>query len=116
MISEKTGLGLDAIVQQTEKAKAQGELELALHRMTLEKQRLAAEVESQAAQRGLDQAVAERGRAKAEAELSLAEAKSKAAAVIAERDVNDRRARRASRSAFSKTSSGIDTAVFIPGV
>ncbi len=86
----------------TEKAKAQGELELALNRLAIEKQRLGAEVESQLAQKGLDQAVAERARAKAEGEMTLAEARSKAAAVIAERDVAERRARRAVENELSE--------------
>lgn len=85
-----------AVAEQnaTQKARQQGELELALDRVEIEQRRLAAEIAQFDQLKAHDKAKAERRRAAAEAEMALAEVQSKASAVVQEREVALAKARR----------------------
>ncbi|MGC4117380.1 MAG: SPFH domain-containing protein [Myxococcales bacterium] len=79
----------NAIVEKnaTQKAKQQGELELALHKMETEEKRLKADVATLAQQKAHDLAEADRKKAMAQATLALEEEASKAKTAIAEREL-----------------------------
>jgi hypothetical protein len=78
----------------TEKAKQQAELELALHKMQVERQRIDGEIAALQQAKAYDQAAAERTRAQTDAELSLEEAKSKASSLVMDRDLAHVRTKR----------------------
>lgn len=86
----------NAIVEKnaTQKAKQQGEMELALHRMEMEERRLKAEVATIAQQKAHDLAEADRKKAQAQAALALEEEASKAHTAMSERDLSLLKAKR----------------------
>ncbi|HEY3448789.1 MAG TPA: SPFH domain-containing protein [Myxococcales bacterium] len=88
----------------TQKAKQQGEMELALHRMEMEEKRLKAETEALTQQKAHDQAAAERKKAQAQAELFLMEEASKAGALVADREIVQLKAQREIENQLSDAS------------
>ena len=86
----------------TEKARREAELDLALKNLEIVRRKVEAEVETLTQQKKLDIAAGERTRANAEVQLALEEIKSKAAALIADRDVANAKARRAVENDLSE--------------
>lgn len=79
----------------TEKAKYEAELELALKNLEIARRKVEAQISTLAEQKKLDSAEADRARAMAEQRAAIDELKSKAAALIAEREIAQQKERRA---------------------
>ena len=87
---------------QTEIARREAELQLALKNLELAQRKVEAELETRAQQLRLDEAEAERVRVDTERELALQELKSRAQAAVAEREIAQLKARRAVENDLSE--------------